>query len=300
MCAGVDRAIATVSKALEIYHDKEVYVLHEVVHNTHVVQGLKDAGAIFVESLDEIPNNSVLIFSAHGVGYKTFEKAKEKNLHIIDATCPVVTGIHVKMNRASKQGLDAVVIGHKNHQEVLGTVGQYLGPNDKVRVVINKEDIDKLSIDGDNAIFVTQTTLSVDETAQITKVLRDKYPNIKGPKDDDTCRATQIRQNAIKELASMCQVVLIAGSANSSNSNRLKEVAITHGAKAYLIDDSSDIDLSWFDGVTTVGLSAGASAPEYIVTEIVQFLSNNGAKAIKEIGCDLKEKSFPLPREVMP
>lgn len=299
-CAGVNRAIATVELALEKYGAHKVYVLHEVVHNKHVVEDLKLKGAIFVEDLDAVPNGSVIIFSAHGVGQDTFFKAEQKQLQIIDATCPVVTGIHIKMNRASKEQKDAVVIGHKGHQEVLGTVGQYLGDPKKVHVIITKEDVVSLAIDGNNSFFATQTTLSVDETAQVIKELRAKYPNIQGPKEDDTCRATQVRQDAIKQLAKISDVVLIAGSKNSSNSNRLKEVADANGAKAYLVDDSGDIDLKWLSDVSKVGVSAGASAPEYIVKEIIEFLQKNGATVIVEVGSDLKEKSFPLPKEVRP
>ena len=250
--------------------------------------------------MDAVPNGSVIIFSAHGVGQDTFFKAEQKQLQIIDATCPVVTGIHIKMNRASKEQKDAVVIGHKGHQEVLGTVGQYLGDPKKFHVIITKEDVDALAIDGNNSFFATQTTLSVDETAQVIKELRAKYPNIQGPKEDDTCRATQVRQDAIKQLAKISDVVLIEGSKNSSNSNRLKEVADANGAKAYLVDDSGDIDLKWLSDVSKVGVSAGASAPEYIVKEIIEFLQKNGATDIVEVGSDLKEKSFPLPKEVRP
>ncbi|MGN1280793.1 MAG: 4-hydroxy-3-methylbut-2-enyl diphosphate reductase [Succinivibrio sp.] len=300
MCAGVERAIHVVLRALEIYGSGKVWILHEVVHNKHVVEDLKKAGASFVEDLDEIPEpqGKVLIFSAHGVGIETEKKARALNLLIIDATCPVVTAIHKKMNRAGDRGLDVVVIGHRGHQEVTGTIGQYTGPSEKVHIILSADDVDKLNIDGDNSFFATQTTLSIDETQHTVDALKRKYPTISGPKADDTCRATQVRQNAVRDLAKVCQLVLIAGSANSSNSNRLREVAVSEGAKAYLVDDSSKIDLSWFEGITTVGISAGASAPEYVVTDIVEFLLSHGAADVQEYGSELKEKSFPLPKEV--
>ena len=277
MCAGVERAIQTVKNAILKFPDQDIFVLHEVVHNT---------------------DNSVLIFSAHGVGISTFEAAKARKLTIIDATCPVVSVIHKKMNKAGLKGMDAVVIGHKGHQEVVGTIGQYTGDQSKVHVIIKADDVESLDIDAENSMFATQTTLSIDETRLTVEALKRKYPNIQGPREDDTCRATQVRQNAVKELARECELVLIAGSANSSNSNRLKEVALNEGAFAYLIDDSSQIEISWFNNITTVGLSAGASAPQYVVDEIVEYLKQNGASSVEEVGSDLKEKSFPLPQEV--
>ena len=298
MCAGVERAIQTVKNAILKFPDQDIFVLHEVVHNKHVVDDLRSIGAHFVDSLEEVPDNSVLIFSAHGVGISTFEAAKARKLTIIDATCPVVSVSHKKMNKAGLKGMDAVVIGHKGHQEVVGTIGQYTGDQSKVHVIIKADDVESLDIDAENSMFATQTTLSIDETRLTVEALKRKYPNIQGPREDDTCRATQVRQNAVKELARECELVLIAGSANSSNSNRLKEVALNEGAFAYLIDDSSQIEISWFNNITTVGLSAGASAPQYVVDEIVEYLKQNGASSVEEVGSDLKEKSFPLPQEV--
>ena len=279
MCAGVDRAIKIVERTLELYKDRKVYVYHEVVHNRHVVDDLRNLGAVFVESLDEVPDRSVLIFSAHGVGIETFKRAEAKDLHIIDATCPVVKGIHHKMNRASKLGLDAVVIGHKGHQEVIGTIGQYTGPLNKVHVILTKEDVDELNIDGKNAFFATQTTLSVDETKLTVEALKKKY--------------------AVRELAMCSDIVLIAGSANSSNSNRLKEVALSVGTRAFLIDDYTQLKDEWFENVSSVGLSAGASAPEYVVDDLVNYLLSHGADSVIPIGSDFKEKSFPLPKELL-
>lgn len=300
MCAGVERAIKTVSCAIKKYSNQKIYVLHEVVHNKHVVDDLINEGATFVETLEEVPKGAVLIFSAHGVGLDTISKAKPLGFTIIDATCPVVSGIHRKMNRAGDNNQPAIVIGHKGHQEVVGTIGQYTGDSKNVHVILTPKDVEELNIDGDNAIFATQTTLSIDETKLTVDVLKAKYPGVKGPKVDDTCRATQVRQNAVRDLASICDVILIAGSKNSSNSNRLKEVAQSAGASSYLIDDSSQIDLSWFENAHQVGLSAGASAPEYVVEEITQFLLQKGAMTTEEVGSDLKEKSFLLPSEVLP
>lgn len=301
MCAGVDRAIKIVNLALDKYGTDKVYVLHEVVHNKHVVEYLRKKGAHFVDSFEEIssPKDKILIFSAHGVGIETFNKAKELEFKIIDATCPVVSGIHKKMNKAGINGLDAVVIGHKGHQEVVGTVGQYIGDRNKVHVVLTPEDVALLSIDPENSFFATQTTLSIDETAITIQALKEKYPSIVGPKDNDTCRATQVRQNAVKQIAALSDVVIIAGSKNSSNSNRLKEVAESQGTKAYLVDDSSQIDPIWFKNAKSVGLSAGASAPEYVIEEILSYLNTLGFSTVVECGDELKEKTFPLKEDLI-
>ena len=296
MCAGVDRAIKVVSLALDKFGSSKVWVLHEVVHNRHVVEDLKARGAHFVESLAEIPDGSVVIFSAHGVGLKTVEEAKRRGLEIIDATCPLVLRIHRKMNAAGLAGKSAVVIGHKGHQEVTGTIGQYQGDPSLVHVVLTPSDVQHLTLTTQEAIFATQTTLSVDETALTVKALREKFPNIEGPKLDDTCFATQHRQRAIKELATMCQVVLVAGSPNSSNSNRLKEVAQSMGARAYLIDDETQIDLKALENVDKLGLSAGASAPAYVVDGIIAFLKDHGVNEVVEVGDKAIHTSFPLPK----
>lgn len=298
MCAGVYRAINTVEKTLDKYGPDKVYVLHEVVHNAHVVADLKKLGAHFVDSLEEVPPKSVLIFSAHGVSEEIERRARNLKFTIIDATCPVVTGIHRKMNLASKRGQEAVVIGHPGHQEVIGTIGQYLGDKSKVHVILTAEDVAKLNIDGDNAFFATQTTLSVDETKRTVLALKERFPNIQGPKTDDTCNATQERQNAVRELAKLCDVVIIAGSANSSNSNRLREVALAENTKAYLIDDSTQFDLKWLDGVKTLGLTAGASAPEYVIDDIIAFLKKHGADSCESVGPQAHDRVFPLPKEI--
>lgn len=298
MCAGVYRAINTVESALKKYGKERVYVLHEVVHNAHVVADLRALGAHFVDDLSEVPEGSVLIFSAHGVSCEVENKARELKFTIIDATCPVVTGIHRKMNLASKKEQEVVVIGHPGHQEVIGTIGQYQGDKSKVHVIVTEDDVKSLDIDGDNAFFATQTTLSVDETRRTVQALKARYPNIQGPRQDDTCNATQERQNAVRDLANQCDIVIIAGSKNSSNSNRLREVAIAQNTKAYLIDDSSQFDKNWLIGVNKVGLTAGASAPGYVIDDIINYLKEQGATEVITVGPQAHDRVFPLPKEI--
>ncbi|MGN0908177.1 MAG: 4-hydroxy-3-methylbut-2-enyl diphosphate reductase [Succinivibrio sp.] len=295
MCAGVDRAIRTVRSALKLYGAGRVYVLHEVVHNRHVVDELRRDGAAFVESLSEVPDGAVLIFSAHGVGKATEDEARARPLLVIDATCPVVTAIHRKVARAAAEGAEMVVIGHRGHQEVEGTIGRYTGDPSKIHVILAPGDVQALDLHGSCA-FATQTTLSVDETARTVAALRERFPDIRGPRRDDTCNATQLRQNAVRELASHCDLVYIAGSKNSSNSNRLREVAERAGVRALLIDDESEIRLGDLDSASTVGLSAGASAPEYVVEGIVAFLRAHGGADPEEIGGATAERHFPLPK----
>lgn len=298
MCAGVDRAIRTVNCALEKYGDK-VYVLHEVVHNKHVVQSLEKKGATFVECIDDVPDGSVLIFSAHGVGLEIMAKAKNRNfINVIDATCPLVKRVHFKINKASQEHKKAIVIGHAGHQEVIGTVGQYDGDKSNVHVVMSVDDVNALNLDGKNLVFATQTTLSIDEAAKTVQALKAKFPEIEGPVKDDTCYATQHRQEAIKQLAQMCDVVLVAGSKNSSNSNRLREVAQSVGAVAYLIDDYTDIDNSWFDNAKKVGVSAGASAPEYLVQDIIKHLQTLCDVQVQGVGLIPADRVFPLPDNI--
>lgn len=298
MCAGVERAIRTVEEVLKFYGPGKIWVLHEIVHNRHVVEDLRSQGVSFADSLEEVPDGAVLIFSAHGVSLEVEEAARSRDLKVIDATCPVVSAIHRKLNRAGVQGLEAVVIGHQGHKEVIGTVGQYQGSSDKVHVILKPEDVDKLSLGNGGKIFVTQTTLSVDETAETVKALRAKYPEIEGPRKDNTCRATQLRQDAVKDLASQCDLVIIAGSKNSSNSRRLMEVAQKGGAKSVLIDDESEIDVKWLESVEAVGVSAGASAPEYVAQGILKRLGECGGVKVIETGYKNVEKSFPLPEIV--
>ncbi len=295
MCAGVERAIKTVNLALDKYGPERVYVLHEVVHNHHVVSDLQRKGAHFVENLDEVPAGSVLIFSAHGVGLATVQQAQERGFTIIDATCPLVKRIHYKLNKAGAQGKDAVVIGHQGHQEVGGTIGQYTGDLSHVHVILTPEDVERLELKSAQAVFATQTTLSVDETAKTVAALKARFPFIEGPLRDDTCFATQHRQSAIKELAAVCDLILVAGSANSSNSNRLREVAEKAGCRAYLVEDSSKIDPAWLKNVQAVGVSAGASVPEYVVEDLMAYLKSHGMTSQEGIGEQGTTKSFALP-----
>lgn len=298
MCAGVERAIRIVNIALEKFGADGVWVFHEVVHNRHVVDDLKSRGAVFVEDLKEIPNGKTVVFSAHGVGLDIIAEAKRRQLKIIDATCPLVSRIHRKMNAAGKLGKSAIVIGHNGHQEVVGTIGQYAGDPHLVHVVLTPEDVEKLKIETKDVIFATQTTLSVDETQKTVAALRERFPSIEGPRRDDTCFATQHRQAAIKELAEICEVILVAGSPNSSNSNRLREVAASCGARAYLIDDASEIKKEYLAGAEKIGLTAGASAPSYVVDGILQALIALGASEVIEVGQKPPHTVFALPSEL--
>lgn len=296
MCAGVRRAIEVVSQALEKYGRDRVYVLHEVVHNKHVVSELREKGAHFVEQLADIPDDRIVIFSAHGVPLSVIEQAAQRGLQVIDATCPLVKRIHRKMQRAARSGQEAVVIGHRGHQEVIGTIGQYPGDPQLVHVVENADDVARLQVRTDRLVFATQTTLSVDEAAHTVAALRARFPGIEGPQRDDTCFATQLRQNAIKDLAAHCDLILVVGSKNSSNSNRLAEVARHAGCEAHLIDDHSHLELAWLEGRRHVGISAGASAPEYVVTELIAFLQSiGGSRDIIGIGETERNMTFPLP-----
>lgn len=298
-CAGVERAIGVVQRALEKFGAERVYVLHEVVHNKHVVADLVAKGAHLVEELSEIPEPSskVVIFSAHGVGLETIAQAQALGLTIIDATCPLVKRIHHKVVRAANAQMDVVIIGHDGHREVLGTVGQYEGPKDKIHVILTPEDVANLTLPtGEHqAMFATQTTLSIDETAKTVAALKTKFPLIEGPKSDDTCYATQNRQAAVKLLAQHCELVLIAGSQNSSNSRRLSEVAAQYGTTSYLIDDASALTDDMLKHVTTVGVSAGASVPEYIVQDILTALQARGATSIEPIGDIQRYITFAWP-----
>lgn len=296
MCAGVRRAIEVVSQALAKYGRDRVYVLHEVVHNKHVVSELREKGAHFVEQLSDIPDDRIVIFSAHGVPLSVIEQAARRGLQVIDATCPLVKRIHRKMQRAARCGQEAVVIGHRGHQEVIGTIGQYPGDPQLVHVVENAADVARLQVRTDRLVFATQTTLSVDEAALTVAALRARFPGIEGPQRDDTCFATQLRQNAIKDLAAHCDLILVVGSKNSSNSNRLAEVARHAGCEAHLIDDHTHLDPAWLEGRCHVGISAGASAPEHVVTELIAFLQSiGGSRDIIGIGETERNMTFPLP-----
>lgn len=297
-CAGVDRAISIVELALEI-HGSPIYVRHEVVHNRFVVDGLKAKGAIFVEELDEVPDGAIVIFSAHGVSQAVRQEAKQRELKVFDATCPLVTKVHMQVARASRKGTKAILIGHEGHPEVVGTMGQYDNPEGGIFLVEDVEDIAKLGLNGDqNLTFMTQTTLSIDDTSDVIEALKQKYPAIQGPRKNDICYATTNRQQAVRELAKLAQLVLVVGSKNSSNSNRLAELASRMGTPSKLIDGPQDIDPTWLNGIQTIGITAGASAPEVLVQSVVSHLKTLGVTSVSELeGCE-ENTVFEVPREL--
>lgn len=273
-CAGVDRAIEIVERAIETFN-APVFVRHEVVHNRYVVDGLRQRGAVFVEELTDVPANSTVIFSAHGVSKKVQQEAQERGLQVFDATCPLVTKVHFEVHRHAAEGRELIFIGHAGHPEVEGTMGQYetSSPSGGIYLVETVEDVERLEVKHpDNLAYVTQTTLSMDDTRAIVDALRAKFPAVSGPKKDDICYATQNRQDAVKNLADHCDLILVVGSPNSSNSNRLREIAEKLGKPAYLIDTAVQLQQSWFTGVNRVGLTAGASAPEILVQEVIDQL----------------------------
>ena len=294
-CAGVDRAIEIVERALELY-GAPIYVRHEVVHNRYVVSNLKEKGAVFVEELEEIPDDSTVIFSAHGVARVVQNAAAGRELRVLDATCPLVTKVHTEVSRYGREGRMVILVGHAGHPEVEGTMGQATGV---VHLVESVEDINNLKIPaGTPLAYVTQTTLSVDDTAKILQQLRERFPEIEGPRRDDICYATQNRQDAVRAIAERCDVVFVVGSATSSNSNRLRELAAQIGARAFLIDGAEDIDKKVLEGVHRVGLTAGASAPEILVDEVVRELQALGGSLIT-VSSPLDEGvSFSLPVEL--
>ncbi len=296
-CAGVDRAIEIVERTLEIF-GAPIYVRHEVVHNKFVVDCLRDKGAIFVEELDEVPDNATVIFSAHGVSLVVQQEAKRRGLNVFDATCPLVTKVHMEVSRFSQQGRECILIGHAGHPEVEGTMGQFDdSQGGYMYLVESTADVQNLKVNNpDKLSYVTQTTLSMDDTAAVIGALRQRFPNIHGPKKDDICYATQNRQDAVKNIAGQSDVVLVVGSPNSSNSNRLKEVAERLGVVAYLIDDASEIRQDWFDGKQRVGLSAGASAPEVLVKAVIKQLQQWGITPGSELVSTEENIVFSLPK----
>ena len=297
-CAGVDRAISIVELALEI-HGAPIYVRHEVVHNRFVVNGLRDRGAIFVEELSEVPDGAIVIFSAHGVSQAVRQEAKDRNLKVFDATCPLVTKVHMLVARASRKGTKAILIGHKGHPEVEGTMGQYSNEDGGIFLIEKVEDIARLPMqENDDLTFMTQTTLSLDDTAETIAALKEKYPAIQGPHKNDICYATTNRQEAVRELAKLSDLVLVVGSKNSSNSNRLAELASRMGVKSQLLDDPSDIQADWFNDVKTVGITAGASAPEELVQSIISRLKEFGANTIEELQGLEENMFFEVPKEL--
>ena len=296
-CAGVDRAIEIVNVCLERF-EPPIYVRHEVVHNKFVVEDLANRGAVFVEELDEVPDGAIVIFSAHGVSKAVEDEAERRDLTVFDATCPLVTKVHIEVNKFAKTGVDAVLIGHAGHPEVEGTMGrfdpQYGGRIHLIEDVVDVANLD-LPTDTDLA-FVTQTTLSMDDTAEVIDALKNKFPKIHAPRKDDICYATQNRQDAVKELAARCQVVLVVGSPNSSNSNRLRELAERLGAKAHLIDNAGEMQKDWFAGVDTAGVTAGASAPEVLIQEVLDTLQSWGGEKPEELSGILENVTFSLPK----
>lgn len=297
-CAGVDRAISIVELALEI-HGAPIYVRHEVVHNRFVVNGLRDRGAIFVEELSEVPDGAIVIFSAHGVSQAVRQEAKDRNLKVFDATCPLVTKVHMQVARASRKGIKAILIGHKGHPEVEGTMGQYSNEDGGIFLIEKVEDIARLPMkENDDLTFMTQTTLSLDDTAETIAALKEKYPAIQGPHKNDICYATTNRQEAVRELAKLSDLVLVVGSKNSSNSNRLAELASRMGVKSQLLDDPSDIQADWFNDVKTIGITAGASAPEELVQSIISRLKEFGANTIEELQGLEENMFFEVPKEL--
>ena len=297
-CAGVDRAIQIVEEALSQY-GKPIYVRHEVVHNQYVINDLKTKGAIFIEDLNDVPKGSHVIFSAHGISKAIREEAKALELIPIDATCPLVTKVHVEVNKMLSQGMDIIMIGHKGHPEVEGTMGQIEAhhTNRKMYLIETIEDVKDLTINHpDKIAYVTQTTLSIDDTKAIIETLKTKYPNIQGPKSDDICYATQNRQDAIKEISGLCDLIIIVGSQNSSNSNRLKELALREGVEAYMIDHEDALQSSWLLNKKNIGISAGASAPEISVKNIVNKIESLTKAHIRELPGIEESVVFRLPK----
>lgn len=298
-CAGVDRAIEIVNRALELF-EHPIYVRHEVVHNKFVVNDLRERGAIFVDELHEVPDNSIVIFSAHGVSQAVREEAAKRDLRVFDATCPLVTKVHLEVSRYSADDSECILIGHKGHPEVEGTMGQYDNSNGgHIYLVEDIEDVANLEVvNPDKLFYVTQTTLSVDDAAAVIDALRQKFVNIKGPRKDDICYATQNRQDAVKNLAGDCELLLVVGSPNSSNSNRLRELGERMGARAFLIDSADEIQAEWLEGVNKIGVTAGASAPEILVQEVLDKLVAMGGDQPTELSGIPENIVFTLPKEL--
>jgi len=299
-CAGVDRAIEIVERALDVF-GAPIYVRHEVVHNTFVVNDLKQKGAIFVEELDDVPDDATVIFSAHGVSSAVQQEAEQRHLKVFDATCPLVTKVHLEVARHAKQGSEVILIGHAGHPEVEGTMGRYQNdsPDTGIYLVETVADVDTITVKNpDNLCFVTQTTLSMDDTQSIIRALHKRFPSIQGPKKDDICYATQNRQDAVKLLAEKSDVVLVVGSVTSSNSNRLREIAEKLSIPAYLIDGVEDINSDWFKEKQVIGLTAGASAPEILVNQVRAHLTSLGVTCVNENEGEPENVTFNLPKEL--
>ena len=298
-CAGVDRAIEIVERALELF-GAPIYVRHEVVHNRHVVEGLRARGTVFVDELDEVPDGGTVIYSAHGVSLAVHTEGRRRGLRVFDATCPLVTKVHLEVSRHAAAGRECILIGHRGHPEVEGTMGQYdTVAGGRMYLIETPDDVQQLAVNNpDDIAYVTQTTLSVDDTQRVIEALRQRFPAIHGPRRDDICYATQNRQDAVKELAGRCDLILVVGSPNSSNSNRLRELAKQSGVPAYLIDEAGQIDRAWLAGKNRVGLTAGASAPEDIVQGVVEQLRAWGADTVDESMGRKEPVTFSLPAEL--
>ena len=298
-CAGVDRAIEIVNRALEVF-GPPIYVRHEVVHNKFVVEDLRNRGAIFVDELDEIPDDVIVIFSAHGVSKAVRDDAAARGLKVFDATCPLVTKVHMEVVRYSRDDRECILIGHAGHPEVEGTMGQYdASSGGAIYLVENEDDVARLQVEDPSRLaFVTQTTLSMDDTARVIDALRERFPAIDGPRKDDICYATQNRQDAVKQLASECDLVLVVGSPNSSNSNRLRELSDRMGTPAYLIDGADEIRPEWLENVRNIGVTAGASAPDVLVQQVIQHLRDSGAQSVEELAGRAENIVFSMPKEL--
>ncbi|WP_319941657.1 4-hydroxy-3-methylbut-2-enyl diphosphate reductase [Aestuariirhabdus haliotis] len=298
-CAGVDRAIEIVNRALDLF-EPPIYVRHEVVHNKFVVENLKQRGAVFVDELDEVPDDSIVIFSAHGVSRAVQDEADARGLKVFDATCPLVTKVHLQVARHSNEEMECVLIGHQGHPEVEGTMGRYEQKKGRgIYLVEDAEDVLRLQVqDPEHLTYVTQTTLSMDDTARVIDALKERFPAIQGPRKDDICYATQNRQDAVKQLATECELLLVVGSPNSSNSNRLRELAERMGTTAYLIDNAEEIEYSWLEDCGTVGVTAGASAPDVLVNQVIQRLQALGGGKVEELQGREENIVFSMPKEL--
>ena len=297
-CAGVERAVGTLQKAIDSF-DSPVYVKHEVVHNKFIIEDFKKKGVKFIEDINLVPDNSVLIYSAHGVSKNVKEAAKQKNLKIFDATCPLVTKVHIEVHKHAKNGTDVILIGHNGHPEIEGTMGQYDSEKGKIYLVENENDVRDLKIDNENIAYVTQTTLSMNDTKKIINCLKEKYPEIRSPAKDDICYATQNRQDAVSSIIKYCDFLIVIGSKNSSNSKRLAELGSKNSIPSLLIDGKDDLDIDLLKGKKVVGITAGASAPEILLTELLDYLVAHGA-SIEDFGQDNKTENitFSLPKEL--
>lgn len=297
-CAGVDRAISIVDRALDLF-GAPIYVRHEVVHNKFVVDGLKNRGAVFVEELDEVPDDSTVIFSAHGVSKAVRNEAKKRDLKVFDATCPLVTKVHMEVARVSRKNIECVLIGHAGHPEVEGTMGQYDSESAGIYLVESAEDVSKLTVkNAEKLYFCSQTTLSVDDTSAVIDALQAKFPMIEGPRKDDICYATQNRQDAVRAIASQVDLLLVVGAKNSSNSNRLREVAEKMGTTSYLIDTADNIELSWLNNINKIGVTAGASAPAVLVKQVIESLKDYGGQEVNEYPGREENIVFAVPAEL--